>query len=114
MSHILKDNNAAIEFVEFIWGYGVEIKRRNSKVAKAQSSANPVFLSFLEEGGAGHAFEGDYSQKGCYAYSSGEYANRAYYGLGGSDSEISSPTTNSDETYRPEGYDCVGNEGTSL
>jgi len=61
----------------------------------------------LEEGGAGHAFEGDYSQKGCYAYSSGEYANRAYYGLGGSDSEISSPNTNSDETYRPEGYDCV-------
>lgn len=60
----------------------------------------------LEEGGNGYAFEGDYSQKGCYAYETGEYANMAFYGTGGSDSEKRG-STNSDETFRPNGYDCT-------
>jgi len=33
----------------------------------------------LAMGGGGHPFVGDYSTKGCYAYSSGQYAGMAYY-----------------------------------
>merc|ERR1719336_2232536 len=63
-------------------------------------------LSGLDEGGNGFEFEGDYTQKGCYAYSSGEHAGKAFYGLGGSYAEISNPITNRDDTYRPLGWDC--------
>jgi len=34
-------------------------------------------------GGAGHDFTGSFVTKGCYAYTSGQYAGRAYFGLGG-------------------------------
>jgi len=59
-------------------------------------------------GGKGYAFEGDYRQKGCYAYTSGKYAGRVYYGLGGSDAEITDPVPFRPETYRPNGWDCKG------
>jgi len=60
----------------------------------------------LRLGGFGFAFEDNYSQKGCYAYSSGKYAGIAFYGSGGSDAEISDPTTKRGDTYRPIGWDC--------
>ena len=34
-------------------------------------------------GGGGYSFSGSYGTKGCYAYSSGEYANMAYWGGSG-------------------------------
>jgi len=62
----------------------------------------------LQLGGHGHAFESSgYSQKGCYAYSSGPYAGMAFYGSGASDQWlIIMRNTNSASTYRPSGYDC--------
>jgi len=60
----------------------------------------------LRLGGFGHAFEDNYSQKGCYAYRSGRYAGIAFYGSGGSDAEISNPRTKRGDTYRPLGWDC--------
>merc|ERR1711879_472531 len=33
-----------------------------------------------------------------------------YYGTGGTDSEVSSPDTNSETTYRPSGWDCVSTQ----
>jgi len=35
----------------------------------------------LTPGGVGYDFTGDYSSHGCYAYSSGQFAGHAYYGL---------------------------------
>jgi len=62
----------------------------------------------LRLGGFGHAFEDNYSQKGCYAYRSGRYAGIAFYGSGGSDAEISNARTKRGDTYRPLGWDCSG------
>ena len=73
-------------------------------VAACRAAAQGVGLQL---GGGGHEFEGNYAQKGCYAYSSGRFAGMAYYGLGGSDSEISDPMTNSEQKYRPSGWDCT-------
>jgi len=60
----------------------------------------------LKKGGRGHKFAGKYRTKGCYAYKSGKYKGRVYYGTGGSfqkKKEIPKAPK-----YRPEGHDCVG------
>ena len=59
----------------------------------------------LKIGGEGHEFAGEHETKGCYAYSSGKYIGRVYYGRRGTESEMKSPPDES-EKYRPAGYDC--------
>ena len=55
-------------------------------------------------GGSGYKFAGNYGTKGCYAYHSGQFAGRVYYGTGGKGkqkrAEVFYPK------YRPIGYDC--------
>ena len=55
-------------------------------------------------GGAGYNFEGTYTWKGCYAYSSGHLKGRIYYGTGGTTEEMQA--TIESPRYRPIGYDC--------
>ena len=45
-----------------------------------------------------------YVTKGCYAYKSGSYAGKLYYGTGGSPDEIQTDLTL--PKYRPSGFDC--------
>ena len=59
--------------------------------------ANSLGLTF---GGSG-----SYSNKGCYAYSSGTYKGKVYYGNGGTTDEMK--TLLSGTKYRPAGYDCI-------
>jgi len=51
----------------------------------------------LELGGGGYEFADDHSTKGCYFYASGTYENMAFFGTGGSTSQmqssVSSPKT---------------------
>jgi len=66
-----------------------------------------VFSKNMHMGGKGYEFASfSHSQKGCYTYSSGDYAGYAYYGLGGSASENQAATV--EPKTRPAGYDCVG------
>ncbi len=60
-------------------------------------------------GGTGFDFKGDFVTKGCYAYESGKYAGRIYYGTGGTKEEMSKLLIA--PQYRPKGYDC--SEGKS-
>ena len=53
----------------------------------------------------GSSFVGDYTTKGCYAYNLGGYANKAYYGTGGSVAEMTTPLGSG--KFRPFGYDCL-------
>jgi len=73
-----------------------------SKAACAQAA----IVNHMTIGGNGYDFAGDYSQKGCYTYKSGDYKNRVYYGLGGSYSEYWGEL--SGDKMRPPGYDCSG------
>jgi len=60
----------------------------------------------LIKGGKGSAFAGNYPTKGCYAYTSGKYEGRGYYGTGGSESQMKA-TPSIAHQYRPDGYeDC--------
>ena len=65
--------------------------------------ANALGLSL---GGVGYSFAGDYSVKGCYAYSSGKYAGKAYYGTGGTTEQMKKSLNG--QKYRLSGYDCKG------
>ena len=65
----------------------------------------------MNQGGNGYSFSGDYATKGCYAYDSGNNANMAFYGTGGTDDEMKN--TLASPQYRPKGYDCV-TQGTSI
>jgi hypothetical protein len=47
----------------------------------------------VELGGAGYDFAGDFGTKGCYMYTSGAYANKAYFGTGGTDEAMTGPMT---------------------
>ena len=59
----------------------------------------------LKLGGRGYKFaSGDYGTKGCYAYESGSYKGSVFYGLGGTEKDISKALDL--PKYRPEGYDC--------
>ena len=60
----------------------------------------------LEKGGGGFAFVGNYSVKGCYAWHSGKYAGKIFYGTGGTIKEMQALVA--DPKYRPQGYDCAG------
>ena len=61
----------------------------------------------LKRGGNGYKFVGDYGTKGCYAYESGDWANLAFYGTGGSVKEMKEQLTNDKKNrFRPIGYDC--------
>ena len=58
---------------------------------------------------------GDYWTKGCYAYRSGKYKNKVYYGLGGSENDKKSKTLPGDVKYRPTGFDdCKFDDLTKL
>ena len=60
----------------------------------------------LELGGGGHPFKrSTYQVKGCFAYSSGEYAGMAFFGSGGTISKMQTALY-SDGQYRPKNYDC--------
>lgn len=61
----------------------------------------------LVKGGKGHKFAASsYSTKGCYAYKSGTYAGYAFYGSGGTDSQMEETPNSKADWYRPDGYDC--------
>ena len=61
----------------------------------------------LQKGGGGYNFVGTYPRKGCYAYKSGDFANMAYYGVGGTEDQTKVKLTF--PLYRPIGYDCITN-----
>ena len=42
----------------------------------------------LQQGGAGYDFAGPFRTKGCYSYDSGKYQGMAYFGTGGTESEM--------------------------
>ena len=61
----------------------------------------------FEKGGKGVNFVGDYGTKGCYAYKSGNWANLAFYGTGGSVKQMKEQLVdNKKNKFRPIGYDC--------
>merc|ERR550534_509722 len=86
-----------------IWYWSGEQKCTPYTAEQCRIAANS---SGLEQGGYGYEFEGVYTQKGCYAYSSGAFAGKAFFGSGGSYAEISDPNTISDDRYRPIGWNC--------
>ena len=55
----------------------------------------------LTLGGKGHLFADTHSIKGCYAYESGKYAGRAYFGKEGTNEEMKAPLSAS--PYRVNG-----------
>ena len=59
-------------------------------------------------GGGGYNFIGHFKHKGCYAYTDGEYAGRAYYGTGGTEEKTSASIDPSKDRYRPIGFNCAG------
>ena len=52
----------------------------------------------------GHPFTQALSTKGCYAFESGSYAGKVFYGTGGTTSEIQEPNLTLPR-YRPDGWD---------
>jgi len=70
----------------------------------------------LSLGGGGFNFTGNYVSKGCYTYSSGTYAQYAYYGTGGTDAEISNTSLGFNsygERIRVSGWDCFASTSES-
>ena len=61
----------------------------------------------LQLGSTASPFAGKFTQKGCYAYSSGKYAGQAYYGTGGTAEDMQKEVASN--AYRPNNYDCDGN-----
>ena len=59
----------------------------------------------MVKGGAGYSFEGTYTSKGCYAYSSGYFKGIIYYGTGGTTEEMKE--TLKSPRFRPIGFDCA-------
>jgi len=62
-------------------------------------------------GGEGYQFTGNFQTKGCYAYTSGQYSGRAYYGLLNNAEVTDSNGLNSGAAaaspkFRPSGIDC--------
>lgn len=56
----------------------------------------------LNLGGGGSAFSGSYTVKGCYAYKSdhAKYANSAFFGQGGSKTQMKEETADFPTNYR--------------
>ena len=53
-----------------------------------------------------YEFAGDYENKGCYVYLSGDFKGLSFYGTGGTVEEMQQSLQNPKE--RPQGYDCNG------
>mmetsp|Transcript_145532 Transcript_145532/g.268314 ORF Transcript_145532/g.268314 Transcript_145532/m.268314 type:complete len:440 (-) Transcript_145532:165-1484(-) len=73
-----------------------------------QACLQAALMNGLHIGGSpdkAYEFAGDYSTKGCYYYSNGDYAGYAYYGLGGTLEENEAPVSG-DYKLRVPGYDC--------
>ena len=68
-----------------------------------------VISAGLKLGGGGYKFADNHATKGCYAYKTGSYKGMAFYGLGGSEKDISVGFSRDSSIYRPEGYDCFIN-----
>lgn len=65
----------------------------------------------LQIGNDNHGFENDtYSEKGCYAYSSGVFENSAFYGTGGTTEQMQTDLVS--PKFRPKGYDCIFGKST--
>ena len=61
----------------------------------------------LAKGGKGYDFQNkNYSTKGCYAYNRGSYKGLAFYGNGGTESQMEAKPTADSQWFRPDGYDC--------
>ena len=60
----------------------------------------------LSHGSVGYSFAGKYSVKGCYGYSSGQFAGKAFYGTGGTTEQMKKSLNG--DPYRLSGYDCKG------
>ena len=58
----------------------------------------------LTIGGKGYKFAAAYDTKGCYAYHTGIFAGRVYYGTGGKRKEMQSEAYY--PKFRPHGFDC--------
>ena len=71
-----------------------------------QACRDTAIAGGLSLGSGGSSFAGDYSVKGCYAYSSGKYAGKAYYGTGGTTEQMKKSLNG--QKYRLSGYDCKG------
>jgi len=77
-----------------------------SSCGRGIEACREIALSLgLTPGGVGYDFTGDYGTKGCYAYSSGQYAGHAYYGLlgGGEVPDDYVLSAANDPQYRPAG-----------
>ena len=59
----------------------------------------------MDQGGNNFSFSGNYSTKGCFAYTDGEHANMAFYGVGGTEEDKANETLTLSR-YRPMGHDC--------
>jgi len=79
---------------------GTYCEKYSKKACKAAIKQNGLI-----EGGKSYDFEGNYGTKGCYAYSSGTYKGHAYYGTGGTESQMAAKPSDA-KKYRPDGYDC--------
>ena len=89
-------------FTTYISGISISVCVPYSEQA-CRDVANALGLSL---GGVGYSFAGDFSQKGCYAYSSGTYTGKAYYGTGGTTEEMKKSLNG--QAHRLSGYDCEG------
>ena len=58
----------------------------------------------LDLGGRGLKFAGDYSEVGCFSYSSGGLKGKVFYGTGGTIQQMKQDV--SLRKFRPNGYDC--------
>ena len=67
-------------------------------LTQAACEATAIALG-LSQGHANFAFASAYQTKGCYTYSSGTYANVAFFGTGGSDVDMRTSLTS--PKYRP-------------
>jgi len=79
---------------------GTYCEKYSKKACKAAIKQNGLI-----EGGKSYDFEGKYGTKGCYGYNSGTYKGHAYYGTGGTESQMAAKPSDAKE-YRPDGYDC--------
>ena len=59
----------------------------------------------LKSGHSSYNYAGDWTYKGCYAYTGGPYKGSYWYGMGAS-AEIKGSLDRNKEVYRLEGFDC--------
>jgi len=63
-----------------------------------------------KKGGKGYKFQGNYQDKGCYAYTGGyggvDYSGHGYYGTGGTAAQMKEVPDKTKTMFRPQGYDC--------